>query len=800
MARASWTLALLAAGTAAAASCGPLVPEAGSAKPESSVSVSRIDPAASTSTGATIDATAPLTSQAAGSQELEPATPLTSAKATMTAGKPLLAGSSAEGPLALPTIATATKSWLFLFGRSNAGWVVRAYDKKGNKGFGAPVLVAPAYPDDAPPIAANDADNAWFAVSSTKAMPTRLARVEVSDAGKVKLVKVSPREDGADATPRGMGAIRGLVALHQHIAVVGRDGDAISFARLSRSGAFLDSSARTIARGTASLSTTLSRSPRVANEDDRVLLAWDADTVAGSLETPGTLPAEAANPKSGIYVQRFAPSGDSLGPARRLTRPSFEAHTLDVAVELGACAVLATTPNGFEMFRFVRKGDDMLPYGGGLFLSAPTTDVSLATDVIGTVAITPTKLLRIGPGVKIVPSPLSFSPPAGASSTTFETAQIASDGYGDHAIFQSRTPSGLVQTIARIDNDHTGPALPPPWIGPPPQRLVFADYETDEGIVLVVDGGALQLTRVGADGSPRGAATPVPWDLAKLDALSWPRASVPRTAHAGGNWAIGLRDGRVLVATGPKAGTTLSLGVPRGCSSGGTIALTSVNGKPGKIRVFYVPRAERDEALATATIDLATAAIDEGWSPIDGTEHHYGALGNARWLGVRRQGGGLYLLANSGPKVSIAAQNFDVVAVGGLGEMLDLPTLAPYSVQDLVLVPTLQGAALVASLSGKGSSARWLDVGGPWKQAATLNAFRTQGDGPIVRDPKTGAALALAGVPSAPVEIAGDVAAAASDHCPWVLPSGPRSALMVCEEGSGDSPLASRVTLRSLSL
>jgi hypothetical protein len=69
-----------------------------------------------------------------------------------------------------------------------------------------------------------------------------------------------------------------------------------------------------------------------------------------------------------------------------------------------------------------------------------------------------------------------------------------------------------------------------------------------------------------------------------------------------------------------------------------------------------------------------------------------------------------------------------------------------------------------------------------------------------VRDPKTGAALALPGTPAAPVEVGGDVAATANDHCPWVLPSGARSALMVCEEGSGDSPLASRVTLRSLSL
>jgi hypothetical protein len=785
---------------AVSAACSPAVPGAETSRPQSTVAVSRIDEDAAVAASPGADVEAPSTAQPSGSPELIVATPLEGAKPALAPSRPLLAGSAAEGTLALPTFGTATKGWLFLFGRSASGWVVRAYDKKGTKGYGPATWVAPAYADDLPPVVANDGDSAWFSVSSSKALPTRLVRIEIGEAGKPKLLKVSPRADGADATPRGMGAIRTIVALKPHLAVVGRDGDSLTFARMSRAGAFLDGTARTLTRAAASMSTTISRAPRGADEDDRLLLTWDADAVPGALETPGTLPAEAANPKTGIYVQRFFAGGEPASPARRLTRPSFEAHALDVAVELGACAVLASTPNGFEMFRFVRKGDDLLPYGGGLFLSAPTTDISLSTDVIGTVAITPTKLLRIGPGVKIVPSPIGFGPPTGATGSVFDTAQIASDGYGDHAIFQSKTAAGLVPTVARIDGEHMGSTLPAPWIGPPPQRLVYADYEGDEAMVLAVDGGALLLSRIGADGASKGPATQVPWDMAKLDELAWPNAPVPRTARAGGHWALGLKDGRVLIATGPKAGSTVSLGVPRGVSSGGTVALTSISGKPGKIRAFYVPRPERTEPLSTATIDLATGAIDDKWAPVDGTEHHFGALGGARWLAVRRRGGGLYLLANSGPKVSIAAQTFELVGVGGAGEMIDLPVYAPFSVQDMVLIPSFQGAAVIASLSGKGASARWLDLGGPWRQAAGYNAYRVAGDGPIARDPKTSAVLALPGVAAPPVELAGDVGAATTDRCPYVLPTGPRAALMVCEEGAGDSPLASRITLRTLSL
>lgn len=786
---------------AVGAACSPAVPDPNASGSHSTVTVSRVEAAASTTTPTgPIDGEAPIAAQASGSPELVPGAPLEGARPTLSPGRPLLAVNAVDVPLALPTVATATKSWLFLFGRSSSGWVVRAFDKKGGKGYGPAAWVAPAYADDTPPVASNDGESAWFAVSSSKALPTRLVRVEIGEGGKPKLSRISPRADGADATPRGAGTIRTIVSLDPHLAVIGRDGDTLTLSRLSRAGVFLDASAKPLVRAAASMSTTISRAPRGADEDDRLLLAWDADAVAGALETPGTLPAERANPKTGIYVQRFFPGGQPASAARRLTRPSFEAHALDVAVELGACAVLASTPNGFEMFRFVRKGDDLLPYGGGLFLSAPTTDVSLSTDVIGTVAVTPTKLLRIGPGVKIVGSPLGLAPPAGATGAVFDSAQVASDGYGDHAVFQSRTATGLLPTVARIDGERMGSALASPWIGPPPQRLVFADYEADEGIVLAVDAGSLQLSRLGADGSAKGAPTQVPWDMAKLDELAWPAAPVPRSARAGGHWALGLKDGRVLIASGPKAGTTVSLGVPRGISSGGTIALTSISGKPGKVRAFYVPRPERVEPLATATIDLATGAVDEKWYRVDATEHHYGPLGAARWLAARRRGGGLYLLANSGPKVSLAAQTYELVAVGGAAEPIDLPLYAPFSVQDVALIPTFQGAAVVASLSGKGSSTRWLELGGAWRQASAYNAFRVAGDGPITRDPKSGSILALPGLAAAPVELPGDAGVAASDRCPYVLPTGPRAALLVCEEGAGDSPLASRITLRTLSL
>jgi len=183
--------------------------------------------------------------------------------------------------------------------------VVRIFDNKAKKpAWSTPIVVMPAFEDDAPAVAAGDTDGAWLAVSSKSGLGLRVAHVD----GTGKLMNVVPRDDGKPGAPAKLGRIATFVPLKGHVAVIGRDGDAITFARLMRNGTFFDTTAKQIAKGSASMSTTESRSPRAVAEDDKVLLAWDGDDVAGALDTPGTTPAEKLAPKSGIYVRRLAPT------------------------------------------------------------------------------------------------------------------------------------------------------------------------------------------------------------------------------------------------------------------------------------------------------------------------------------------------------------------------------------------------------------------------------------------------------------------------------------------------------------
>ncbi len=691
---------------------------------------------------------------------------------------PLVGGQGGEAPLPLPTALATTRQALFAFGRTRSGWLVRTLLTKPKATWSAPSMAAPAFDDDAAPVAIHDGETTWFGVTS-KTAGTRIARVETTGA--------APRVIAIANVPAKLGTISSFVVLKAHVVAIGRDGDSITFARIDRASGFLDATAKVIAQGAASMSTTSSRSPRATNEDDKVLLAWDADSVPGALDTPGTTPAEKAAPKSGIYVRRFTASGEPASPARRLTRPSFEAHALDVVVELGACAVLASTPEGFEMFRFVRKGDDLNPYGGGLHLAPPGGDAALGADVIGTIGVTSQRLLRIGPGVKVVPSPLGFSPPPGGA---FDDARIVMDGYGAHVLFATRTPLGPQPTIARIDGEHMGGTYPTPWIGPPPQRLVVAGLDGDEALALVVDGGSLHAVRMSDAGASRGASL-VAFDAKNIAQLEWPGAPAPRVARAS-EWVVALRDGQVLIATGPRAGSLLG-GLPKG-AQGGFVAVVPTGNKSPVVRLVYVPPGGKATSLQTATLDPKKGVISP-WTIVAESEHHYGALGAARYSALPALGG-LVLLTSSGPKVSAVAQLYGLVGVDSEGRAVDLPIEAPAPIQEVSLVPSLGGTALVATLTGKGVAARWFEGAVGWREGFAFTPFRSRGDGPAVRDKS----VLLLPRGALPVELPKEAAGFVGDRCRYGLPSGPRAMLLVCEEGSGDAPLAARVTARTLRL
>ncbi|MGZ3450300.1 MAG: hypothetical protein ACXVEF_11935 [Polyangiales bacterium] len=704
------------------------------------------------------------------------------AKPTLSAQQSLIAGQTGEAPLPIPTTLAATRNTLFAFGRTRAGYVVRTQSQKGKAPtWSPPVVTVPGYDDDLPAVAIGDGEIAWFAASSPS-NGVRIVRVDATAA--------APRVTVINKLPSKLGRVAAFVPLKSHVAVIGREGSAITYARLDRATGFAEQTAKSIAQA-SSKSAGTTRSPRATVEEDKILVAWDADEVEGALESPGTTPAERAAPKPGIYVRRFNASGDPASPARRLTRPSFEAHTLDLVVELGACAVLATTPEGFEMFRFVRKGDDLGPYGGGLHLAPAGGDVSLGADVIGTIGVTSTKLLRIGPGIKIVPSPLGFSAPANGS---FDDVRIVMDGYGAHVLFGTRTPLGTLPTIARIDGEHMGPILPTPWIGPPSQRLVFAGIDGDEALALVIDGGAMQAVRLDGQGKAT-SSTPVPWDAKQAAMLEWSRAPVPRVARAAGEWIVGMKDGKALIATGPRAGTVVSLVPPKGWP-GGSVAFVPTGGKSSTLRVVYVPPVEKATRLQTATLDPKQGVVST-WTEIGASEHNYGALGTARITATGKLGGGLYLLTNAGPKVSSVAQTYGIVLIDEAGKLTDVEIEPPAPVQEVSLVPSFGGPTIIASITGKGVAARWLDspsVKG-WRDAFAYMPFRVKGDGPVIREKGSQWALPEG---TLPIDLGPEITPYLGDRCPWVLPTGARSLLLVCEEGAGESPLAARVTTRTV--
>jgi hypothetical protein len=764
--------------------CGPLNPEAETASTGPTKSETRVTVQHTENTEEEAAPPPPPKPKEATATDSLPAKSIDPpAKPILSPSQSLIAGQTGEAPLPIPTTLAATRSTLFVFGRTRAGYVVRTQSQKGKAPtWSPPAVTVPAYDDDLPAVAIGDGEIAWFAASS----PTngvRIARVDYTTA--------APRVTLIGKLPSKLGRVAAFVPLKSHLAVIGQDGSAITYARLDRATGFAEATAKPIAQATTSAKNATTRSPKATVEEDKILLAWDADDVAGALETPGTTPAERAAPKPGIYVRRFFGSGEPATPARRLTRPSFEAHTLDLVVELGACAVLATTPEGFEMFRFVRKGDDLGPYGGGLHLAPAGGDVALGADVIGTIGVTSTKLLRIGPGIKIVPSPLGFSAPANGS---FDDVRIAMDGYGAHVLFGTRTPLGTLPTVARIDGEHMGPVLGTPWIGPPSQRLVFAGVDGDEALTLVIDGGAMQAVRTNAEGKAT-STTAVPWDAKQAGMLEWTRSPVPRVARAAGEWIVGMKDGRALIATGARAGTMVSLVPPKG-HPGGSVAFVQTGGKASTLRVVYVPPVEKVARLWTATFDPKQGIVS-AWTEIGASEHNYGALGQARTTAASGKGGSLYLLTNAGPKVSSVAQTYGIVQIDGDGKLTDVDLDPPAPVQEVSLVPSLGGPAIVASITGKGVAARWLDstsIKG-WRDAFAYMPWRVKGDGPVIREKGTSWTL---GEGTLPVDLGAEVAPYVGERCPYVLPTGARSLLLVCEESATDSPLAARVTTRTL--
>ncbi len=725
-----------------------------------------------------------------GSSGVEPGTTVPAmpiepaAKPGVSAPNPLVGGAAVDAPLPLATTIAVTKSAVFAFGRSQATYVVRAWLLKGKSAWTTPVTVVTKYDDDVPAVATTDGEFVWFGASS-KTGGARVARISLKGA------TIAVTE--ATGSTAKLGTVSAFVPLGTHIGVVGKNADAITFARLSREAQFLDANARVLTKGAPSKLTTPSRSPRATNDEGRLLLAWDADDVSDALESPGTTPTEKAAPKPGVYVQRFTPLGDKASPARRLTRPGFEAHALDVVVELGACAVLASTPDGYEMFRFVRKGEDLPPYGGGLHLAALGADAALSADVMGTVGLTGQKLLRIGPGVKIVSSNLGFTPPPGSS---FELARLASEGYYTWGLLGAKAAGGMLPTIVKVDGDHMGTPLPPAWIGPPPQQLLFAGVDGDEAIAIVVDGSSTQVVRLGLDGMSKGT-TPLLIDPKDARLLAWARAPVPRAARAGGDWLIALADGRVLVATGPKAGTIVAPGVAPGGGSGsspGVLGLVPTGGKSATAHAFYLPHPDRNSELAVAAIDPHAGTVG-AWSKLLGTEHHYGALGETRHAAVARNDGGVFVLGHAGTKVLSVAQLYSLLTIDRDGKLVTTNLDSPGSLEEATLAPTPAGPALVANISGKGPGARWLDGDGSWRDSYAFLPFRKAGEGPLMR---AGGKTQLMPLRAAPLELAPDVANVVG-RCPYALPAGPRAVLLVCEEGSGDSPLASRIMTRVLS-
>ncbi|GAC1576982.1 MAG: hypothetical protein NVS3B20_25470 [Polyangiales bacterium] len=92
--------------------------------------------------------------------------------------------------------------------------------------------------------------------------------------------------------------------------------------------------------------------------------------------------------------------------------------------------------------------------------------------------------------------------------------------------------------------------------------------------------------------------------------------------------------------------------------------------------------------------------------------------------------------------------------------------------------------------------ARWLDADADWKESFAFAPFRTRGDGPVLRE--KGTAIGL-GKGALPIDLGPDFGALLGERCPFVFPASDRSLILACEEGAGDTPLATRATLRSAS-
>ena len=183
------------------------------------------------------------------------------------------------------------------------------------------------------------------------------------------------------------------------------------------------------------------------------------------------------------------------------------------------------------------------------------------------------------------------------------------------------------------------------------------------------------------------------------------------------------------------------------------------------------------------------------WVPIDGTDHHYGALGAARFTALPRAAGGLYLLTSSGPKVTVSAQLYQLITLGPDGTPISSPIGASVPLGELALVPTTHGAAIVASMTGRSVAARWLDDDTAWRESFSLTPFRKQGDGPAIREKATAWVLATPGLP---IDLGAPIAQLLGERCPFVMTAGERQLLLGCEEGAGPESLSARAWVRRI--
>jgi hypothetical protein len=215
------------------------------------------------------------------------------------------------------------------------------------------------------------------------------------------------------------------------------------------------------------------------------------------------------------------------------------------------------------------------------------------------------------------------------------------------------------------------------------------------------------------------------------------------------------------------------------------------------LRLVWIPSLDQNAVLSTMTIDVQAAKMASGWARIDGTERHWGALGHAHTVAAVRGAGGLYLLSNSGPTVPSVAQSFELFGISSAGTLIDgLDLDAPGPVSEVALAESMGGAAVIASITGKGVAAHFLDEGGPWREGFAFVPFRKAGDGPLLRN---GSSLAVLPAGALPFDATAALGAL-FEHCPMIAPTGPRALLMLCEEGTADAPLAARVTVRTAKL